>query len=635
MQNSKYRILGLVGQGQFGQVFCASVREAPAKDSRLTSQLVALKELSHQKAPTSEFLRELWFLITLQHPNIVTCRALEHTATGRYLVMDYCEGGTLRNLLKQDRPLRLLEGLQLVMEVLAGVDYAHRRGVVHCDIKPENILLTLGSKGWSPRLSDFGIARRLPEIGTTRLHQEISPDATVGSPAYMAPERFYGLYSPMSDIYAVGILLFELLMGYRPFGGTPGDLRWAHLNQRLLLPDAIPEPLQAIVKKSLEKLPARRFASASQMAQALRLVMYDPAVRQLGDCIVPWENPATSDAKSLKSETESLLKVEEKKASQSAIHLLRTSRYWLSQPKPLILPAPLTALIATETYLYAAVGKEVKVWYQPEKPLVTGEMPTSILMPEIVCGILPASQGCCVLTPQKLYWLNDHSWEPQCLLDIGSRQGTDVFKAAVDSHGHWLTVAVPGELRFYALAANSKAGDREKALKPIATVSLPEQYLPELMFLDRRHVLVVWSDKEPKNPQTIFRVYTRRGTAVGSVRLSVSVGQILLTGEPYTLLGIPQSGKAVVLLMKLWPLKVARIPLESLPVSGCVANWGWVLADVGGQILVLNSQGIQVGNFSSPVAPGAIAPWGKTGLVIAAANTEEESHLHFLDVDVE
>jgi serine/threonine protein kinase len=634
MQHSKYRILGLVGQGQFGRVFCASVRESPAKDSRLTSQLVALKELSHQKAPTSEFLRELWFLITLQHANIVTCRALEHTATGRYLVMDYCEGGTLRNLLKQDRPLRLLEGLQLVMELLAGLDYAHRRGVVHCDIKPENILLTLGSKGWSPRLSDFGIARRLPEIGTTRLHQEISPDATVGSPAYMAPERFYGLYSPMSDIYAVGILLFELLMGYRPFGGTPGDLRWAHLNQRLQLPDAIPEPLQAIVKKSLEKLPARRFASASQMAQALRLIMYDPAVRQLGDCIVPWENRGTSGVKPLHPETESVLEVEEEKASQPTINLLRTVRYSASQPKPLILPAPLTALIATENYLYAAVGNEVKVWCQPGKQPVTAEMPASILMPETVRNILPAADGCCVLTQQKLYWLNSTSWEPQCLLDIGLRQGPDAFKAAVDSHGRWLTVAVPGELRFFALAAVGAAGDREKALKPIATVPLPEHYLPELMFLDGRHVLAVWPDNEPKNPQTIFRVYTRRSTPVGSVRLSASVGQMLLTPEPYTLLGIPQGGKAAVLLMKLWPLKVARIPLESLPVSACVTNWGWVLGDLGGQILVLNSQGIQVGNFSSPVAPRAIAPWGNTGLVIAA-NTESETHLHFLDVDVE
>ena len=634
MQNSKYRILGLVGQGQFGRVYCATVRETPANDTRLTSQLVALKELSHQKAPTSEFLRELWFLITLQHPNIVTCRALEHTATGRYLVMDYCEGGTLRNLLKQDRPLRLLEGLQLIMGVLAGLDYAHRRGVVHCDIKPENILLTLGSKGWSPRLSDFGIARRLPEIGTTRLHQEISPDATVGSPAYMAPERFYGLYSPMSDIYAVGILLFELLMGYRPFGGTPGDLRWAHLNQRLQLPNAIPEPLQAIVKKSLEKLPARRYPSASQMAQALRLVMYDPAVRQLGDCFIPWENPATSDSKSLNSETESGLEVEDEQTSDLPINLLQTVDYLRSQPKPLILPAPLTVLVANETYLYAAVGTEVKVWCQPGNHLVTGETETSILMPETVRGILPASHGCCVLSSQKLYWLSDRTWEPQCLLDLGPGERSNACKAAVDCHGRWLTVAIPGELRFYSLAANSTAGDREKALNLIATVPLPENSLPELMFLDRRHVLAIWPDNEPKNPQTTFRVYTRRGTAVGAVRLSTSVGQVLLTPEPYTILGMPQGGKAAVLLMKLWPLKVARLPLESFPVSACVANWGWVLADVGGQMVVLNTQGIQVGSFSGPAAPKAIAPWGKKGLVIAV-NTSEGSHLHFLDVDVE
>jgi serine/threonine-protein kinase len=634
MQHSKYRILGLVGQGQFGRVFCASVRETPAKDSRLTSQLVALKELSHQKAPTSEFLRELWFLITLQHPNIVTCRALEHTATGRYLVMDYCEGGTLRNLLKQDRPLRLLEGLQLIMGVLAGLDYAHRRGVVHCDIKPENILLTLGAKGWSPRLSDFGIARRLPEIGTTRLHQEISPDATVGSPAYMAPERFYGLYSPMSDIYAVGILLFELLMGYRPFGGTPGDLRWAHLNQRLSLPDAIPEPLQAIVKKSLEKLPARRFSSASQMAQALRLVMYDPAVRQLGDCIIPWEHPATGSPKALNEETESLPPIKEEKTSEAAINLSRAVRSTLLNQRSLMFPAPLTALIATETYLYAAAGTEVKVWAQPGSQLFSGEVETSISMPEAVRAILPASYGCCVLSGQKLYWLSDRTWEPQCLLDLGLRQGPDACRAAVDPHARWLTVAVPGELRFYYLAANKTGCDREKALKPIAAVPLPEHYLPELMFLDRRHVLAIWPDNEQKNPQTTFRVYTRRGTAVGSVRLSASVGQVLPTPEPYTLLGIPQGGKPAVLSMKLWPLKVVRIPLESLPVSACVTSWGWVLADVGGQILLLNSQGIQIGNFSGPAASKAIAPWGKTGLAIAAS-TEESSHLHFLDVSVE
>jgi serine/threonine-protein kinase len=251
----------------------------------------------------------------------------------------------------------------------------------------------------------------------------------------------------------------------------------AHLNQRLQLPDAIPEPLQAVVKKSLEKLPARRFASASQMAQALRLVMYTPGVRQLGDCIIPWENSATtSSPKSLKSETESELEVEDEKTSDRAINLLQTVTYSLSQPKPLILSAPLTVLVATETNLYAAVGKEVKVWSQPGNQLLTGETEVSVSMPETVRAILPASHGCCVLSSQKLYWLNDQSWEPQCLLDLGLRQGPDACKVAIDCDGRWLTIAVPGELRFYSLVTNNSAGDRSKALKPIATIPLPEHY---------------------------------------------------------------------------------------------------------------------------------------------------------------
>lgn len=92
LQHSKYRILKLVGQGQFGRVFCAIHRE--------TGRLFALKELDRQLLSTHKFLRELRFLLSLQHPNIVTSQALEYSQTGRYLVMDYCEGGTLRNLMQ-------------------------------------------------------------------------------------------------------------------------------------------------------------------------------------------------------------------------------------------------------------------------------------------------------------------------------------------------------------------------------------------------------------------------------------------------------------------------------------------------------------------------------------------------------
>lgn len=134
-QRSRYRQLGLIGQGQFGRVFCAVHRQ--------TGQLVALKNLERERFPTHKFLRELRFLLTLQHENIVTCQALEHTATGRYLVMDYCEGGTLRSLLNEDHRLHPAQSLKLVADMLAGLEHAHSQGIVHCDIKPENILLSV------------------------------------------------------------------------------------------------------------------------------------------------------------------------------------------------------------------------------------------------------------------------------------------------------------------------------------------------------------------------------------------------------------------------------------------------------------------------------------------------------------
>jgi serine/threonine-protein kinase len=252
---SKYHILSQIGQGQFGRVFCAVHQES--------GHLVALKELD-QQIPTRKFLRELRFLLTLQHQHIVTCQALEHTKTGRYLVMDYCEGGTLRSLMQSEMQLSLFQSLNLIADVLAGLEHAHEHGIVHCDIKPENILLSLDTTGWIARISDFGIARLSQEIGNVHLND-------TGSPAYMAPERFYGKYSPASDLYAVGVLLFELVVGDRPFSGLLGELMSAHLNQPVNIPNTIPFLLRSIISTALQKLPARRFADATEMLKSVRL----------------------------------------------------------------------------------------------------------------------------------------------------------------------------------------------------------------------------------------------------------------------------------------------------------------------------------------------------------------------------
>ncbi|MFS8877076.1 serine/threonine protein kinase [Synechococcus sp. H55.5] len=266
--HESYQILGLAGQGQYGRVFCARPRQG--------GELVALKELPAERFPTPNLLRELRYLLTLNHPNITRCYALEHAREGRYLVLEYCEGGTLRELIDQvERGLWLpvKQVLGFVDQILAGLDHAHRQGVIHCDVKPENILLKPTPQGWQLKLTDFGIAR----------HPQPAPGeiAATGSPAYMAPERFYGQFGPASDLYAVGIILLELLTGQRPFSGSPSQLMHAHLNQPFVCPEGIPAPLQELLEITLRKLPLRRFRTAAQMRSALAVFAQE------------WQEPAS------------------------------------------------------------------------------------------------------------------------------------------------------------------------------------------------------------------------------------------------------------------------------------------------------------------------------------------------------
>ncbi len=279
--HESYQILGLAGQGQYGRVFCARPRQG--------GDLVALKELPAERFPTPNLLRELRYLLTLNHPNITRCYALEHAREGRYLVLEYCEGGTLRELIDQVErglwlPVKQVVGF--VDQILAGLDHAHQQGVIHCDVKPENILLKPTPQGWQLKLTDFGIAR----------HPQPAPGeiTATGSPAYMAPERFYGQFSPASDLYAVGIILLELLTGRRPFSGSPSQLMHAHLNQPFVCPEGIPKPLRALLETALRKLPLRRFRTAAQMRSALAVFAQEwqePASCWVGPRLPRWSPP--------------------------------------------------------------------------------------------------------------------------------------------------------------------------------------------------------------------------------------------------------------------------------------------------------------------------------------------------------
>jgi serine/threonine protein kinase len=588
LQHSKYRIIGQIGQGQFGRVFCGNLRT--------TGQLVALKELSHVSAPTPQFLRELWSIISLRHPHIVTGQALEHTKTGRYLVMDYCEGGTLRNLMEQGSGLTLAEGLRIITGILAGLEHSHQQGVLHCDIKPENILLTLKSAGWMPRLTDFGIARRFPAVasaaGTTR---ESSSSSCMGTPAYMAPERFYGLSFPSSDLYAVGIILYELLLNQRPFSGTPRHLVWAHMNQRLEPSSTLPDALQAIVQKSLEKLPARRFTSAGAMIQAIKQVVADPQVKPLLERRLPLENAT----------------------QPTSIKSLPGSVYREA------LQTPLHALIAGGNYLYGISKTVLTIWpfsepvqqqntqaqtlktTLPHSPL---GQPLHVTIPDSIQHLYSAPNGCYLHAGHQLYWLESKRWQLHLLVD------TPIFLSAIDPQHQWLAVVSDHQLlQLYSLQAGQASQNPRALLK--RTLPLPPKALTHLMFLDRRHLLVISQDRE-KN-QTCFQIYTRRGTVVGSISLPIMFSDVCLTTHPYTLFGLAQKPKPTAFQIELYPLKVLRIPLESLPACWTTTPEAYALAARTGNIIFFDRRGQRVNLFQSDKNPTAMSSWGTQGLAIA------------------
>lgn len=650
MQASRYHILGLIGQGQFGKVYCAS--------DRRTGQLVALKELTHQRAPTNQFLQELWFIISLQHPNIAACLALEHIQNGRYLVMDYCEGGTLRHLLEQRHSLRLQESLQLIIGVLKGLHYAHQRGIIHCDIKPENILLTLKPQGWHSKLSDFGIARHLPNSGSLSSAQKPSM-FTGGSPAYMAPERFYGLYSPQSDLYAMGVVLFEILTGDRPFHGLPGELMWAQLNQRLQVPDFVSEALQVVLQKALEKLPARRYSTALEMAEALQQALVHPQIQSQADTIISWQTNQDNFEDDLPQPTITSIKNPEKLLTQV-----------LPLPTVNFLRSPL--ICTTDfPYIYTASEQKLEIFshslefndgsasIQPFK-LKNNK---KINFKESILSLLLIKNGCLILTNNKIYRFTFLSNSIQVVLNLSSikflpsdqlptnqfeqllpeahsssaqtdpdlnsfkpQSETDSnYKVAIDPYNHYITLAFAGQLRFYHLTSN----DDQPSIKLIKKNYLKDQEVPQLIFLNHRYLLAAWLNFKQK-PINILAIYTRRGRLVGNLKLPISLKQLISLPQPYTLLGVGGNQQPFLVLIRLKPFSIIRIPLDEPPVCIGVTPWGFVAAKRNGKYTSFDLKGNLIGNYIGPVDPQAIAPFGKTGLAIATYSNNQ-GYLHLIN----
>ncbi|MGD2252374.1 MAG: protein kinase [Anaerolineales bacterium] len=259
----RYRILRRLGVGGMAEVL-------QAHDLNLQRD-VAIKllhdELIHDPAFQARFLQEARAAANLLHPNIVTVHDFGHDQGRYFIVMEHVEGTDLKTLLSERAPLAADEAMDLMVQICAGIGYAHRAGLVHCDLKPQNILITYDIRA---KITDFGIARALASV-----RPDETSETVWGSPQYIAPEQAAGsLPAPTSDVYSLGVILFEMLTGHLPFHSEdPTKLAEMHQTQLPPLPrtfnPAIPETLELLILKVLSKEPSLRYRNADQFGQVL------------------------------------------------------------------------------------------------------------------------------------------------------------------------------------------------------------------------------------------------------------------------------------------------------------------------------------------------------------------------------
>ncbi|HEX5818959.1 MAG TPA: serine/threonine-protein kinase, partial [Gemmatimonadales bacterium] len=257
--SDRYRLERELGAGGMATVYLAEDLKHRRK--------VAIKVLHPELSAViggDRFLKEIELTASLQHPHILPLFDSGAADNLLYYVMPFVEGETLRGRLERERQLPLEDAVSIAQEVASALDYAHKRGVVHRDIKPENVLLQDGKA----LVADFGIALAVSNAGEGRLTQT---GLSLGTPHYMSPEQAMGEreITPRSDVYALGAMTYEMLVGEPPFTGPSAQAIVAKVLTERPVPvtvhrDTVPAHVAATLHKALAKLPADRFGSAAE-----------------------------------------------------------------------------------------------------------------------------------------------------------------------------------------------------------------------------------------------------------------------------------------------------------------------------------------------------------------------------------
>ena len=326
--NDRYQLENKLGSGGMADVFLA--RDVLLE--RKVAIKVLRKDYSNNEDFQKQFLVEARSAANLSHPNIVTVHDAGIADGLLYIVMEQIPGKDLKQLIRERGRFTIEQGIPLMIQACAGVGYAHRAGLVHCDIKPHNMLI---SKDMRLKVTDFGIARALESIK----HGEKS-DVVWGSPLYFAPEQASGESpTPASDVYSLGVVMYELFTGTPPFTASSAEeLARLHISGRPVpiseyVPD-IPSVLEEIVMKLLSKEPAARYRTADQLGRVLQKfgTMPDPPSQ-------PVSQPQSQQVITIKPD------IADRLVTQTTIEEEEQTyppQYAYAPPQPLPQPAPVS-----------------------------------------------------------------------------------------------------------------------------------------------------------------------------------------------------------------------------------------------------------------------------------------------------
>ena len=259
----RYRLLAQQGSGGMAVIYKAQDLEL----SRIVAVKILRPSLTADPTFLTRFKNEARSVANLQHPNIVTIYDVGSDGPTQFIVMEFVDGTDLKKIIKTEGILTVDRALKMAIQICAGIGFAHRAGLVHADVKPQNILVT---KNDVVKVTDFGIAQAFSDTQPPEKQQVVW-----GSPHYFAPEQAKGEKpTPASDVYSIGIVMFEMLTGRLPYvGGDQQQLALAHIRDRVPMVTefnpSVPDALAQIVYKVMSKEPATRYRTADQLGHVL------------------------------------------------------------------------------------------------------------------------------------------------------------------------------------------------------------------------------------------------------------------------------------------------------------------------------------------------------------------------------